>query len=112
MHQALGLAAQALFLSSPNPRVGCVLVAPDGRVVGQGFTQQAGGPHAEVMALRKTHRALEESMGRRDAERAAAHRKAESASQRASQRGEPFAIRRRRCGQWSSGFQPQLDYRR
>ena len=57
-------------------------------------------------------RALEESMGRRDAERAAAHRKAESASQQASQRGEPFAIRRRRCGQWSSGFQPQLDYRR
>ena len=51
-------------------------------------------------------------MGRRDAERAAAHRKAESASQQASQRGEPFAIRRRRCGQWSSGFQPQLDYRR
>lgn len=52
MHQALGLAAQALFLSSPNPRVGCVLVASDGRVIGQGFTQQAGGPHAEVMALR------------------------------------------------------------
>ena len=52
MNQALGLAAQALFLSNPNPRVGCVLVAPDGRVIGQGFTQQAGGPHAEVMALR------------------------------------------------------------
>ena len=51
MNQALGLAAQALFLSNPNPRVGCVLVAPDGRVVGQGFTQQAGGPHAEVVAL-------------------------------------------------------------
>lgn len=50
--QALGLAAQALFLSSPNPRVGCVITAPDGRVLGQGFTQQAGGPHAEVMALR------------------------------------------------------------
>ena len=50
--QALGLAAQALFLSNPNPRVGCVLVAPDGRVIGQGFTQQAGGPHAEVVALR------------------------------------------------------------
>ena len=51
--QALGLAAQALFLSSPNPRVGCVLVAADGRsLLGQGFTQQAGGPHAEVMALR------------------------------------------------------------
>ena len=52
MNQALGLAAQALFLSSPNPRVGCVLVTPDGRVIGHGFTQQAGGPHAEVMALR------------------------------------------------------------
>ena len=51
-NQALGLAAQALFLSNPNPRVGCVLVAPDGRVIGQGHTQQAGGPHAEVMALR------------------------------------------------------------
>ena len=52
MQQALGLAAQALFLSSPNPRVGCVLVDAQGRVIGQGFTQQAGGPHAEVMALR------------------------------------------------------------
>ncbi len=52
MHQALGLAAQALFLSSPNPRVGCVLVSADGVVLGQGFTQQAGGPHAEVAALR------------------------------------------------------------
>ena len=50
--QALGLAAQALFLSNPNPRVGCVIATPDGRVLGQGFTQQAGGPHAEVMALR------------------------------------------------------------
>ena len=50
--QALGLAAQALFLSNPNPRVGCVITAPDGQVLGQGFTQQAGGPHAEVMALR------------------------------------------------------------
>ena len=53
MQQALELAAQALFLSNPNPRVGCVLVAPDGQtLLGQGFTQQAGGPHAEVMALR------------------------------------------------------------
>ena len=45
-------AAHALFVSEPNPRVGCVLQAPDGRILGQGFTQQAGGPHAEVMALR------------------------------------------------------------
>ncbi len=50
--QALGLAAQALFLSSPNPRVGCVITTPDGRLLGEGFTQKAGGPHAEVMALR------------------------------------------------------------
>jgi len=52
MNQALELAAQALFLSNPNPRVGCVITAADARVLGCGFTQQAGGPHAEVMALR------------------------------------------------------------
>ena len=51
-YQALELAAQALFLSNPNPRVGCVLVGPAGTVLGKGFTQRAGGPHAEVMALR------------------------------------------------------------
>ena len=50
--QALGQAAQALCLSNPNPRVGCVITSPEGVVLGQGFTQQAGGPHAEVMALR------------------------------------------------------------
>lgn len=52
MQQALDLARQALFLSNPNPRVGCVLVSAQGQVIGEGFTQQAGGPHAEVMALR------------------------------------------------------------
>lgn len=46
------LAQRALTLSNPNPRVGCVLVAADGREIGSGHTQQAGGPHAEVMALR------------------------------------------------------------
>jgi diaminohydroxyphosphoribosylaminopyrimidine deaminase/5-amino-6-(5-phosphoribosylamino)uracil reductase len=51
--QALALAAQAIGLTDPNPRVGCVIVSPDGRtVLGAGHTQQAGGPHAEVMALR------------------------------------------------------------
>ena len=63
INQALGLAAQALFLSSPNPRVGCVLVAADGRLIGQGFTQQAGGPHAEVMALRDAAAAGESTRG-------------------------------------------------
>ncbi len=52
MQQALDLARQALWLTSPNPRVGCVITAPDGTVLGQGHTQRAGGPHAEIMALR------------------------------------------------------------
>jgi len=53
LDRALALARQAIALSDPNPRVGCVLVAADtGQVIGEGFTQQAGGPHAEVMALR------------------------------------------------------------
>jgi diaminohydroxyphosphoribosylaminopyrimidine deaminase/5-amino-6-(5-phosphoribosylamino)uracil reductase len=50
--QTLALAAQAVGLSDPNPRVGCMILSADGGVLGQGHTQQAGGPHAEVMALR------------------------------------------------------------
>jgi len=52
MNQALALARQALFLTSPNPRVGCVLASANGEVLGQGHTQRAGEAHAEVMALR------------------------------------------------------------
>lgn len=52
MPEALALAERALTLSNPNPRVGCVIADADGRVLGRGFTQRAGGPHAEVMALR------------------------------------------------------------
>jgi len=55
LHTAQALATQALTLSNPNPRVGCVLTDASGRVVGQGHTQAAGGPHAEVMALRDAH---------------------------------------------------------
>jgi diaminohydroxyphosphoribosylaminopyrimidine deaminase/5-amino-6-(5-phosphoribosylamino)uracil reductase len=51
MAQALALAAEGLRLTSPNPRVGCVITAADGRLLGQGHTQRAGGPHAEIMAL-------------------------------------------------------------
>lgn len=51
--RALTLAHQSLGLTDPNPRVGCVIVAADGRVLGEGHTQRAGGPHAEVMALRQ-----------------------------------------------------------
>ncbi len=52
MAQAQELAASALFRTSPNPRVGCVIVDSQGRLLGQGATQPAGQAHAEVMALR------------------------------------------------------------
>jgi diaminohydroxyphosphoribosylaminopyrimidine deaminase/5-amino-6-(5-phosphoribosylamino)uracil reductase len=52
MQQALGLAQDALYLTSPNPRVGCVIANANGVVVGSGHTQRAGEAHAEVMALR------------------------------------------------------------
>ena len=61
--QALGLAAQALFLSNPNPRVGCVITDATGQILGQGHTQQAGGPHAEIMALRDAAAAGHEVRG-------------------------------------------------
>lgn len=51
MRTALSLAQQAMYITSPNPRVGCVLVNPQGQVIGQGHTQRAGEAHAEVMAL-------------------------------------------------------------
>lgn len=51
MSRALALAAQGLYTTSPNPRVGAVVVKDD-RVVGEGFHERAGEPHAEVHALR------------------------------------------------------------
>jgi diaminohydroxyphosphoribosylaminopyrimidine deaminase/5-amino-6-(5-phosphoribosylamino)uracil reductase len=51
MARALRLAEQGLYSTSPNPRVGCVIVK-DNVLVGEGWHQQAGGPHAEVHALR------------------------------------------------------------
>ncbi|WP_148714896.1 bifunctional diaminohydroxyphosphoribosylaminopyrimidine deaminase/5-amino-6-(5-phosphoribosylamino)uracil reductase RibD [Chitinolyticbacter meiyuanensis] len=52
MQEALRLAERGQCLTSPNPSVGCVLVK-GGVVVGSGHSQAAGGPHAEVMALRQ-----------------------------------------------------------
>jgi diaminohydroxyphosphoribosylaminopyrimidine deaminase/5-amino-6-(5-phosphoribosylamino)uracil reductase len=51
LREALRLAEGAIGLSEPNPRVGCVIAAEDGRTLATGFTQQAGGPHAEAAAL-------------------------------------------------------------
>ncbi len=52
MRDALAWAALGIGLTEPNPRVGCVILNREGRLLGGGHTQQAGGAHAEVMALR------------------------------------------------------------
>ena len=52
MAAALNLARRGLGTVWPNPSVGCVLVG-DGRVVGRGWTQPGGRPHAETEALRR-----------------------------------------------------------
>ncbi len=52
MAVALGLARRGLGGVWPNPSVGCVIVK-DGRVVGRGWTQPGGRPHAETEALRR-----------------------------------------------------------
>jgi len=51
MAEALRLAEKGLFTTTPNPRVGCVIVR-DGQAVGAGWHEKTGGPHAEVLALR------------------------------------------------------------
>jgi diaminohydroxyphosphoribosylaminopyrimidine deaminase/5-amino-6-(5-phosphoribosylamino)uracil reductase len=50
MRLALAEAQKSLYLSNPNPRVGCVIVKA-GQVIGTGFTQQVGHAHAEIEAL-------------------------------------------------------------
>ena len=50
MARALQLARRGQYSAMPNPHVGCVLVR-DGQVIGEGFTQPAGGNHAEIEAL-------------------------------------------------------------
>ncbi len=52
MRRAIALAARALGSTSPNPVVGCVLLDDAGRTLGEGWHRRAGGPHAEVEALR------------------------------------------------------------
>ena len=52
MARALALAERGLYTTTPNPRVGCVIVK-DGEVAGEGWHEAAGLPHAEVHALRE-----------------------------------------------------------
>jgi diaminohydroxyphosphoribosylaminopyrimidine deaminase/5-amino-6-(5-phosphoribosylamino)uracil reductase len=51
MRRALELAERGLFTTHPNPRVGAVLVR-DGEIIGEGWHQRAGEPHAEPLAIR------------------------------------------------------------
>jgi len=53
MRRAIALAARALGGTSPNPPVGSVVLDAAGLIAGEGFTAPAGGPHAEVIALRE-----------------------------------------------------------
>jgi diaminohydroxyphosphoribosylaminopyrimidine deaminase/5-amino-6-(5-phosphoribosylamino)uracil reductase len=50
MRRALELAEKGLYTATPNPRVGCV-VAKENTMLGEGWHERAGGPHAEVVAL-------------------------------------------------------------
>ncbi|EGM78421.1 riboflavin biosynthesis protein RibD [Rheinheimera sp. A13L] len=53
MARAIELASKGRFTTAPNPNVGSVIVR-DGEIVGEGYHRQAGGPHAEVFALRQS----------------------------------------------------------
>ncbi len=63
MDQAQSLAEQALYITTPNPRVGCVLVSSLGQSIGQGHTQAVGQAHAEVMALQQARQAGHDTRG-------------------------------------------------
>ncbi|MDR7121245.1 bifunctional diaminohydroxyphosphoribosylaminopyrimidine deaminase/5-amino-6-(5-phosphoribosylamino)uracil reductase RibD [Rheinheimera soli] len=52
MARAIELASKGRFTTAPNPNVGSVIVR-DGEIIGEGYHRQAGGPHAEVLALRQ-----------------------------------------------------------
>lgn len=51
MSRALGLASNGELHASPNPMVGAVIVAPDGRIIGEGWHRRCGEGHAEVNAV-------------------------------------------------------------
>ena len=55
MARALQLAQRGLYSTTPNPRVGCVIVKA-GQILGEGWHERAGEPHAEPNALAKVSR--------------------------------------------------------
>jgi diaminohydroxyphosphoribosylaminopyrimidine deaminase/5-amino-6-(5-phosphoribosylamino)uracil reductase len=77
MARALALAERGRGRTSPNPMVGAVLVDDEGVVVGRGYHEFAGGPHAEIHALRdageRAGGATMSSHARTSAARAPAH---------------------------------------
>ncbi|MBO2640597.1 bifunctional diaminohydroxyphosphoribosylaminopyrimidine deaminase/5-amino-6-(5-phosphoribosylamino)uracil reductase RibD [Shewanella algae] len=52
MSRAIMLARRGCYTTRPNPNVGCVIIDADGKIVGEGWHQRAGEPHAEVHALK------------------------------------------------------------
>ena len=62
MKRAFELAELGLFTTTPNPRVGCVLVR-NGKIIGEGYTQPAGGHHAEIRALLDARNKKNETRG-------------------------------------------------
>ena len=61
MAQALHLARRGIYTTMPNPRVGCVIVDSTGEIIGEGWHERAGEPHAEIHAL---NRAVEKEGGK------------------------------------------------
>ena len=55
MSRAIELAKQGRRGVSPNPMVGCVLVH-NGDIIGEGYHEEFGGPHAEIMAIRNARK--------------------------------------------------------
>lgn len=62
MARALQLARRGLYTTDPNPRVGCVVVK-NGKIVGEGWHERAGEPHAEIIALRNAGKLNTHSAG-------------------------------------------------
>ena len=61
MDEALRLGEEARGRSAPNPNVGCVIVAPSGRIAGRGSTAAGGRPHAEAVALNQAGKRTSDS---------------------------------------------------